>query len=272
MRALPPKSKRRAAAAALAVRPVRGVVAAPAPREEPGRVSQAVARPTAEALSAIVDPYRDKGWGFRFCACGASGSGKSFFSERLLNYAIGSGAAAFALVYDHKDPTPSFAGTLRVNAADFTAHPPEQGESPIVVFHEDAPGDPDEVAALGMQLGGSGVPTVIDVDELFPDAVTDGGQQFRSGQGGPLGLALRTGRSRGVSVIFGTQLPQFMPTVAMDLCEANGWFRLQGRSLAYVEREGRLPREAIEIVRNLRRGEFVLTIDGAWNGVVYGPE
>ena len=171
-------------------------------------------------------------------------------------------------MYDHKDPTPSFNGTIYPSVAAFAAKPPTESDSPVIVFHEDGPGEPDEVADLGMRLN---LPCVVDIDEMFPDSVTEGGQHFRNGATCPQALLLRKGRSRGASAIFGTQAPQEAPTVVIDLCEATLYFRLQGRALTYVERERRVPAEAMPALRALEIGEFLMIVDGAWDGCVYGP-
>jgi DNA helicase HerA-like ATPase len=206
------------------------------------------------------------------CLIGASGSGKTHFEKGLIQYALSVGAAEIALVYDHKDPSPSFDGLALRTPAEYIAREPTPEDPPVVVFHDDAPGEPDDVASLGMQLAGAGVPTFTVIDELFPDAVTDGGQGFKNGNASPQALALRTGRSRRASIAFGTQIPQQMPTAIMDLCESQVVFRLQGRGLDYVERTRRIPPEAVSTVKDLQLGQCILISEGAWDGVIYGPD
>jgi hypothetical protein len=36
-------------------------------------------------------------------------------------------------------------------------------------------------------------------------------------------------------------------------------------------RERRIPAEAGDVVRNLKRGECILIVEGAWDGTIYGP-
>lgn len=222
------------------------------------------------ACARIVDGANQLGWGFRVCLLGRSGSGKTHFEKALISYALATGAADIALVYDHKDPRPSFAGEVRRNVAEFAAAPYCADGSPprVVVFHEDAPGEPDTVAELAMALG---VRTLFVNDEVFPDSVTEGGQKFRNGATSPQPILLRTGRSRAASGAWGTQMPQEMPTAIMDLCETQVVFGLQGRGLDYLVRERRIPSEAGDVVRGLQRGECILICEGAWDGTTYGP-
>lgn len=222
------------------------------------------------ACGRIIDPARALGWGFRVCLLGRSGSGKTFFEKQLIAYALEVGAADIALVYDHKDPRPSFDGAVRRDVAAFAADPySADGTVPhVVVFHEDAPGEPDSIAELAMSLG---LPTLFVNDEVFPDSVTEGGQKFRNGATSPQPILLRTGRSRAASGAWGTQMPQEMPTAIMDLCETQVVFGLQGRGLEYLVRERRIPAEAGDVVRNLQCGQCILIREGAWDGTVYGP-
>lgn len=254
-------------------------MAAPARRPQPSPVASAregaggaVRRATQrEACARIVDGPKKAGWGFRVCCLGRSGSGKTFFEKGLIAYALQVGAADIAFVYDHKDPSPSFAGTVRRDVAAFIDNPADADATTIprvVVFHEDGPGEPDTVADLAMTLG---VPALFVNDEVFPDSVTDGGQKFRNGATSPQPILLRTGRSRVVSGVWGTQMPQEMPTAIMDLCETQVVFGLQGRGLDYLVRERRIPAEAGDVVRNLQRGECILIVEGAWDGMIYGP-
>jgi hypothetical protein len=249
-------------------------LAAPPEREEGGRVAResagaVVRRATqADAFARIVDPWRKQGFGYRAFLVGASGTGKTWFSRALIDYTIASGAAEWAFVYDHKDPKPGFDGLQRRDVADFLTRPPEATDPSVVVFHEDAPGEPDEVSDLAMSLG---IPALVDVDECFPDLVSDGGQKFRNGATCPSAMLLRTGRSRCVSGIFGTQMPQEIPTAIMDLCESTVVFRLQARGLNYMARDERIPPHAVSVVRGLKVGEFIIISEGAWDGVVYGP-
>ncbi len=223
------------------------------------------------AFARIVDPARRLGWGFRVCLVGRSGSGKTHFEKGLITYVLSTGAADIALVYDHKDPRPSFDGAVFRDVAAFAAEPlgPDGAPPSVVVFHEDGAGDPDEVAALAM---GIGVPAFYVNDEVFPDSVTEGGQRFKTGATSPQPLLLRTGRSRAASGAWGTQMPQEMPTAIMDLCENQVVFGLQGRGLDYMVRERRIPIDAGDVVRNLRIGECIVITEGAWDGSVYGPD
>jgi hypothetical protein len=242
----------------------------PASRPEDRRGSGLRRASQRAACARIVDTARRLGWGFRVCLLGRSGSGKTHFQKALIAYALETEAASIALVYDHKDPDPSFAGTVRRDAADFLARPfnTDGSVSRVVVFHGDEAGDPDTIASLVMDLG---VPALFVNDEVFPDSVTDGGQKWRNGATSAQPLLLRTGRSRAASGAWGTQLPQEMPTAIMDLCETQVVFGLQGRGLDYLVRERRIPADAGDVVRELQRGEAIMICDGAWDGTIYGP-
>ena len=225
------------------------------------------------ACARIVDAAKTEGWGFRVCLLGRSGSGKTHFEKALITYALEVEAADIALVYDHKDPRPSFVGEVRRDVDDFLDRPlTSSGQAPrVVVFHDEAAGDPDQVAKLAMTLASSGSPTLFVNDEVFPDSVSEGGQKFQNGATSPQPILLRTGRSRAASGAWGTQMPQEMPTAIMDLCETQVVFGLQGRGLDYLVRERRIPPEAGNVVRNLQRGECILICEGAWDGTIYGP-
>lgn len=233
---------------------------------------RAVSRATQRAAAArIIDGAKRKGWGFRVCLLGRSGSGKTHFEKALIAYALEVGAADIAFVYDHKDPRPSFDGAVRRDVAEFIDNPlgPDGTDVPrVVVFHEDGPGDPDSVADLTMSIG---VPALFVNDEVFPDSVTEGGQKFLNGATSPQPILLRTGRSRVASGAWGTQMPQEMPTAIMDLCETQVIFGLQGRGLSYLVGEKRIPSEAGAAVRTLKIGECILICEGDWDGTIYGP-
>lgn len=253
-------------------------VGAQARRPEPPTVARApessggaVPRATQRAAAArIIDGARSKGWGFRVCLLGRSGSGKTYFEKALIAYALETGAAEIAFVYDHKDPQPSFDGLVRRDVAAFLDAPIEGNTvSRVVVFHEDGPGEPDTVADLTMSIG---VPALFVNDEVFPDSVTEGGQKFRNGATSPQPILLRTGRSRAASGIWGTQVPQELPTTIMDLCEMQVIFGLQARGLEYLVRERRIPPEAGDVVRSLKCGECIVIAESAWDGTIYGPD
>ena len=225
------------------------------------------------ACARIVDAAKSEGWGFRVCLLGRSGSGKTHFEKTLIAYALEVEAADIALVYDHKDPRPSFRGEVRRDVQDFMSRPlTADGQMPpVVVFHDEAAGQPDAVAQLAMTIAATGSPTLFVNDEIYPDSVSEGGQKFANGATSPQPILLRTGRSRAASGAWGTQMPQEMPSAIMDLCETQVVFGLQGRGLDYLVRERRIPSEAGDVVRNLQRGECILIREGAWDGTIYGP-
>jgi DNA helicase HerA-like ATPase len=83
----------------------------------------------------------------------------------------------------------------------------------------------------------------------------------------------REGSSQGISIAWTTQVPQSLPTEAIDLSETVAIFHLEGRSASYAADAFRLPPEAVSLLSKLDRGEFLLfSAHRGWDGKIYGPK
>lgn len=252
-----------------AVPQVQRSLATAAPREKPSGLSapKEIRRPAAQALAQVGGEALARGWGWRHVALGASGSGKTFWLNRLMGHVAPS--VGLVLIHDAKDPVPQYGGTVRARLSDLATQPPETN---IVVIHAREPQHtPDDVAAAGLLLAREcEQPTVVLIDEIY-DALS-GRQAFQSGTTGPLSEILRKGRSRGVSLACSTQIPQTLPTEILDLCDVLALFRMDARSLAYVDRTENLDPAAAAVVPRLAVGECILLRRGHdWDRTIYGP-
>ncbi len=188
--------------------------------------------------------------------------------QEVVEEAIERGIVEIALIHDVKRSEPQYAGTVRANVADLLTRPLGPRDSPVVVFHNiDPKPTVEEMAALGLMIGRTGGSSLSLADELYQ------GLKSRMTFAGPsFGTLLREGSSARASSGWTTQIPQALPTEALDLTETVAIFMLQGRSLSYVMDAFRLPPAAARIIRNLQRGEFILvTQQGDWDWTIYGP-
>jgi hypothetical protein len=228
----------------------------------------------AEALELIFETAIRDGEGFRHGALGAPRFGKTYHMEEVVAESLDRGIAELVLIHDCKrlevqyDDYPE---GVRADCADLTGRPLGDEDEPVIVFH----GDPtnnvkcrvEEVAALGLQQGRQGTATVVMIDELYH------AMKARQTWTGPsFAECLREGSSQRVSTGWTTQIPQALPTEALDLTETIAIFKLKRRSLRYVVQMMELEPEAEKVIGRLERGEFILITDDGWNGVIYGPK
>lgn len=263
-----------------AVPPLQRSVAASPERPERDGVSPPSGlrrAPQAEAFGKIAtQECRDRSWGYRHVVVGSSGSGKTWWSAHLARATIAARVADVALIHDGKDPDPqrdyregphAVYATVGALAAD----PDPEQVPPVVIFHSrDRTETPDGVTSAAQVVAESGVRPLVVIDEVY-DAMK-ARQTFVSGTEGPTSEIFRKGRSRGISIIAGTQVPQTLPTDTTDLADTIALGRLKRRSLNYIERTWDLDPEMVRTIRGLQRGEFVLLDDAAeWDRTIYGP-
>jgi hypothetical protein len=228
-------------------------------------------RTRAQALEVIFSTAIELGEGCRHGALGTPRYGKSYHLEHLIRAALEEGICDLALVHDTKREDPQYQGVIRANVAELGARPLGEDDPPIVVFHPDPRTGikctVEEVADLGLREGRNGGSVLVVVDELFKAL------KARQHWSDPsMGEILREGSSIRVSSAWSTQVPQSLPTEALDLTETTSIFMLQGRSLSYAIDAFRLPDEAAPVIKRLERGEFILVTNvGDWDGVIYGP-
>ena len=124
----------------------------------------------------------------------------------------------------------------------------------------------EDVAALALRVARKRMKVRLVVDELNR-AVTEGGQGLESDS---LREAFTAGRSMGLSVAYGTQTPQRIPTVILDQSSSVGIFRLGPRALNYLDRVCMFDADMLAAVPELAVGDFVIHRPGhPWDRTVY---
>jgi len=226
----------------------------------------------AQALEIIFASATELDEGFRTSALGTPRYGKTYHLQEVAEEALTRGLVEVVFIHDTKRADVQYRGAVRRNVADLVARPLRPNEPPIVVFHPDpATAEKctvEEIAALGLRHGRNGGSVLVLADELYK-----GLKGRQTWEGRSFAEALREGSSIRVSSAFTTQVPQSLPTEALDLTETTAVFMLQGRSLSYAIDTFRLPPEAADVIKNLQRGEFILVTNvGDWDGVIYGPK
>lgn len=225
----------------------------------------------ADALDLIFQTATEENEGFRHGVLGTPRYGKTYHLKEVVAESQARGISDLALIHDCKRLDVQYEGNVRADTEDLAARPLKADDEPVIVFH----GDPmqgkkcsvESVASLGLRQGRQGTATVVLVDELY-----HGLKARQTWEGPSFAEVLREGSSQRVSSAWTTQIPQALPTEALDCTETIALFRLKGRSLRYAIDKLDLPPEAQEIVRRLDKGEFILltSIDD-WDGIVYGP-
>lgn len=228
---------------------------------ESSRPTSTSRAPQARAIATIWE-VAGAGQGTRVIALGGTGMGKTFFEGRFVEDARN--RLHYVLIHDAKDRTPQFRGAVRDSAFHLHREPTNQR---VVIFREE---DPETVAELGWRASERGQTSLVVIDELY-DAMSSA-MHFRAKKG-RISEILRKGRSKGVSLLVSTQIPQSMPTEVMDLTDFKVVFRLDSRSLNYVVQALRLDWKMAGVIQRLKRGEFVLIQQGVdWDGTIYGPQ
>lgn len=200
--------------------------------------------------------------GYRLTVIGGTGSGKTWFQKLLARLAAE--RDDYVLIHDGKDLTPQYQGAIRDSVWAYARQPTPLNT--IVFRHE----DPEKVAELAWQASGKRLTSLVLIDEIF-DAI-GGNMHWKAKKNSRIDEIYRKGRSRGVSIVGSTQIPQALPTVAIVLSDFKAIFKLDSRSLNYVESTFRLTKDIVDTIRRLQVGQFVLVQQGVdWNGVVYGP-
>jgi len=229
----------------------------------------------AEALELIFETATEDDEGFRHGALGAPRMGKTYHMKEVAQEALDRELADLLFIHDCKRLDVQYDAwgpqSVRVDVEDLTSNPISEDDPPVVVFHG-APAEGrkcsvEDVAALGLQQGRQGTGTLVLVDELYH------GMKSRMTWAGPaFPEILREGSSQRVSSAWTTQIPQSLPTEAMDLTETVAIFYLQRRSLRYATEMLELEPDAVAAIQSLDRGEFILITADGWNGVIYGPK
>ncbi len=230
-------------------------------REAARSQSTRVRKTQTEAAYRIFDLAGER-QGWRHTVLGSTGSGKTYWLRYLAKLAASH--SDVVLIHDVKDRTPQYEGDYYDRIGDVVQRPPTGN---TLVFRH---GDPERVAAFGWKMASRGQTSLVVVDELY-DALSSS-MHFRAGGNSAISEIARKGRSRGVSLATTSQIPQALPQVILDLSDTKAIFKLDSRSLNYIERALRIDWQLTEVILTLRTGEFVLIEQGSdWDGVIYGP-
>lgn len=227
------------------------------------RSPNGLSRAPQNAAIGLVYAYAGQRQGWRLTTIGGTGSGKTYLQRRLVSRAHE--RHDYVLIHDAKDRTPQYGGAIRSMVADVHRDPPSHK---TVVIRDD---DPETVAELGWRIADKGGTALVVIDELY-DALS-APMHFRARGASRISEIYRKGRSRGVSILGSTQIPQSLPTVVIDLSDFKFIFRLDSRSLNYIEASLNLTHEIVSTIRSLAIGQFVVVQQGVeWNRTVYGPD
>ena len=227
----------------------------------------------AEALDIIFSTAEEEGEGFRTGALGIPRRGKTYHLKEVISEGLSRGICEWVFIHDNKRPEVQYDGDVRSSVADLAARPLRPEDETVVVFHADVANghraDVEECAAFALRHGRAGNPTLFEVDELAhalksPRTWAVPNSSFSE--------IIREGSSQRVSSAWTTQFPQWLPPELLDFSETIAIFQLNGRSLSYVVEMLRLPPEAEEVIKSLKKGEFILyTAHGDWDRTIYGP-
>ena len=219
----------------------------------------------------------DEGW--RHGVLGAPRYGKTYHLKDVAEQSEARGLSELTLIHDCKRLDVQYEGAVRVDVEDLAARPLTEEDGATIVFH----GNPaagkkcsvEAVAALGLRQGRQGTSTAVLIDELMHGCKSrqTWGDPATGESTGSFGEVLREGSSQRVSSAWTTQIPQTVPTEGLDCTESVAFFHLNGRCLRYVAKMFEMTPQMVDVIANLKRGEFLLvTIHDDWDGVIYGPK
>jgi hypothetical protein len=223
-------------------------------------------RPAALAWKKLSAPLRT-GQGVRVGLIGVTGSGKTTSAVDFLNYLADHQLAHLTIIHDVKMPRPQFEGRIENEADAVISRPPKDYPATIVLRRRGLDHTPDveKAARVTLHASFSGLPTVLVLDE-FARATTRSGKEFTAPS---VDKILSEGRGIGASLIWGSQLPQRVPTSAYDQ-SAIVLHRSGRKVLSYLVDAKVIDNAAAEVVARLGVGEFILaTAEEDFDGVIY---
>lgn len=234
-------------------------------RSEPTRHQPTRTRkPQIEAAKRIVQLAGPR-QGARHVALGGTGKGKTWWLRNFAAFAATN--HDYVLIHDAKDREPQYEGELYERIGNVVTNPPRGN---TLVFRQST--HPESVAKYGWRLADHGKTSLVLIDELYDALSSD--MHFAAKGNSAIAHIARKGRSRGVSLVSTTQMPQSLPTVILTQSDTKALFANDSRSLAYLESSLKLSASpgVVETIRTLKVGEFVLIEQGSdWDGVIYGP-
>jgi hypothetical protein len=231
----------------------------PAPR-------RGVSRAGGAAALALITAPADKGDGWRHGWVGDTGTGKTWAMRELVAV-----PGQLVLIHDDSKAVAEFDCPYLRTPAHLEAMKPEQVRGWHAVAFcgcawEGIRVQVEDVAALALKYSRIRVRSRLVVDELNR-AVSEGGQALESDS---LREAFTAGRSMGLSVAYGTQTPQRIPTVILDQSSSIGIFRLGPRALNYLDRVCMFDEEMLGVASTLEVGDFVIHRPGhPWDRTIY---
>jgi hypothetical protein len=224
----------------------------------------------AQALEIIFRTALEEDEGFRHGVLGKPRQGKTYHLQEVVERAIALRIADWAIIHDVKKPEAQYQGLVRSSVEDFRLRPPRGGDGRVIVIHPsewEQKETLENVALKGLDLGRHKEANLIVADELYQ------GLKSRMTWAGPsFGEILREGSSKRISSAWTTQIPQALPTDALDLTETMALFAMLGRSRRYAVDAYELPHEGSVALKSLRRGEFLMVTGDDWDRTVYGPK
>lgn len=222
--------------------------------------------PASEAWQKLAAPLRRRE-GIRVGAIGVTGSGKTTSVRDFLLYLAGAHLAHLTIIHDVKMPLPQFEGRIEHEADAVISRPPKEYPATIVLRRRGLDHTPDveKAARVTLHASFSGVPTVLVLDE-FSRATTKSGKEFTAPS---VDKILSEGRGIGASLVWGSQLPQRVPTSAYDQ-SAIVLHRSGRKVLSYLIDAKVIDNAAADVVARLGVGEFILaTAEEDFDGVIY---
>jgi hypothetical protein len=225
-----------------------------------------------EALELIFAPLA-QGDGFRFGAIGAPGSGKTHFMREVIAAALARHQVDLVVTHDVKMATPEFPGGTYVARPSSVFEYSEVERSRHLVFRGDPMSDDgacsvEEAAAIAKTLSRSGLRVLLNVGEI-DNALSEGGRGWVAPSARWFSAQ---GRALRACLMWTGQQPKRTPDELHDQATAIAYFRLDARSIGYLNERLLLPAAMVEEIPRLERGRFVLYQPGLdWDGRIYPP-
>ncbi len=219
-----------------------------------------------EVLERITSSLKKKE-GFRHLWLGDTGMGKTTANRELLKHV--SRKVDITLSIDDKNQYEAqYKGTERSNPDHLRREPVRRGENPRHIVFRGICESPralnagehissESVAGMSWDLVRlRRIAVLINIDELA-DAVRANSQVWKDDTGF-IAQAYRKGRSVGISITAGTQIPQMLPREAFGLSDTIGIFRMTSREAGYLYDQRVVDKAGMEVIEKLEVGQWIL--------------
>lgn len=214
-----------------------------------------------EAIALITEPEKRRE-GFRHGWLGTTGSGKTTSLKTFLRDSNQSGV--LTLIHDDTKLEAQYAGHVCHSVRE------APDECTTLVFRGDVfkgtVVHPEYVAALALDIAKTTrEPVRVLVDEVRR-ACSKGGMVLQSKS---VETILTQGRALGVSLLWSNQSP-IVPKELIDQSSTIAIGQLGPRALNYLDERLMFERELLDVVPNLKQGQFVIAEQGRnWNKTIY---